>query len=233
MAKTDIIKDGIYVATEIGSNIYLWHAPGTKPNRDRECVITSHGSEITSLAVTQHRAPSVLCYFYGPHGYALSDAQSVGVLRKNSRYYEKKVPSEGGVHDYILTKAQGSSENSKETYADIQRNWHKEHMVQAQDKMTARMLSEVKPTPWADKSREAIRAQHNKNLESLTDIVTDAVTIRDRKFPHMRKTVTLFSVINALEKAGFLYKAYHCNFCRGGDADHSHQIMDNPHSHAG
>lgn len=230
MAKKDIVKNGIYQPTEVGKHIYVWSVPGAKPNRDRECVITSHGTDIVGEITSPHPAPQVPLYFYAPHGYALSDASAVGVMRKNTKYCERVAPN-AAVHDYVLTKAQGShSEKNKETYAHLQRDFHKPFATRKEEATRDALLEDVDMSkPWAHKTVATIQADFQRNLQAVTDVVLDVVTIRHRKWPHLQVTMTLFGVIEALESAGFKYSAVHCNFCRG--AQGPHQVKDNPHSH--
>lgn len=242
MAKSDILSDGIFMPTAVGSNVYVWGPKGSRPKGDRACVITAHGTDIDALINSPSDLPKVPLYFYCPHGRALEDTTAQGVMRGTMRYYEK-YESGHAKQDYVLTKAQGShSEKSKENYADLQQGWHPHaaraaaeaefaFALQEEDRKrfgAHKAVYEKQPDLYEKNVQGARKAMNEKLQQAGGDIVMDVVTIRDRKYPHLQRTMTLFGVIKLLESKGFRYSAVHCFFCRG--PGEKHNPKDNLHS---
>ena len=225
MARKDIWKDGDYMPTRVGPNLYVWSKGGLRPTGDRGCVITSHGIDITLNHQVQagHPKPQVDLYFYCPHGYSLPDNQVEGVMTRRTKWYEKVGPGVAE-HDYVLTKAQGyhSALDGHETYGHLQKGFHptgrreraKEgYMITMENQMNVR-------DPAARISGvRAAQAQYKEEMARLSDVVLDVVTVRNRLGLFARE-VTLFSTIELLEKHGFHYNEVHCNFCRGPHPGH-------------
>lgn len=229
MSKKDILKDGIYMPTEVGANIYVWSEGGRKPSGPRSCVITAHGMDMPAKITSSYDKPNATIYFYAPHGRQLSDAGAAGVLRGQAKYYEKFAP--GACHqDYSLTKAQGyHSDKAKENYSDFQKNYHPGPAVararQDADLLLQNLSARQKQAGYA---AQGIENDYQAAIAHYRDLVMDVVSIRNRVWPHLQKEQTLFGVIAQLHKAGFTYSEVHCYFCRG--AEGTWQVQDNPYT---
>ncbi len=226
MARTDIRTDGVYVPTEIGKNIYVWMRKGaSKPTGDRGCVISSHGMDMEHNEIIRagHPTPDVDLYFYCPHGYGLPDNSAEGVMTRTTKWYER-VRANTALHDYTLTKAQGSHSTVKdhETYGHIQIGFHPQGRMERSFKglmQEVESANRKKAGPVRDGMKAAAMTTFVNDLERITPAVLDVVTIRNRGL--YRGHVTLFSAVALLKAAGFNYSEIHCNFCRGGMDGHS------------
>lgn len=203
--------------TKVGAHHYVWSKPGPKPNRDRACVISSHGTDINGVPSTRFPKPNVPLYFYGPHGHALDDQTVMGMMRGQTNYFEMWNAGEA-TYDYILSKAQGyHTGGSKETYSRIQYDWHPEPARADQRAIFQKHFGDKKPGGFV---YEGAKKDLEVMLAQLTDIVVDVVTIRHRKAAFLQSDITLWQTVDALEKNGFKYSAVHCNFCRGSLQKH-------------
>jgi hypothetical protein len=226
MSKKDILRNGIYMPTEVGTNIYVWSEGGRKPTGQRACVITAHGVDLPSDITSRYQTPNATIYFYAPHGKQLSDAGAAGVLRGTAKYFEKFAPRMCG-QDYSLTKAQGyHSAKAKENYSDFQMNYHRgPATARARQDRDLLMQGVNQRSPLANVIAQGIERDYQAAIANYRDLVMDVVSIRNREWPHLQKQQTLFGVIAQLDRAGFKYSDVHCYFCRG--AGETHQVNDN------
>jgi hypothetical protein len=227
MASKDIHKDGIYMPTEVGKCIYVWSAGGQKPQGNRGLVITSHGMDIPGLSSSPYIAPNIPLYFYCPHGMALPDNQSEGVMTRKTKWFER-VPPGTPVPDYLLTKAQGShsrvGNQDHETYGHIQIGFHRAGRMEREQQALNESLAGIKDGKHAEILRQGALADYRRCVEAIAEVQLDVATIRHRRgFAYER--VTLFSLLTQLKKSGFNYSEVHCYFCRG--AGKGHEMSEN------
>lgn len=219
MSKTDMLKVGEYMPTEVGLSLYVWSAGGATPGAGRACVITSHGMDMDALPNSAEDRPQVPLYFYAPHGMALPDNGARGPMTRATKWYER-VAAGAAMHDYVLTKAQGyHSAKSRESYSQLQVGFHAKGQQEYFDQSLLEVLAGIKNGPLAEIHRAAAQQQYQANVAQIKEVVLDVVTIRHRRGLAYRQ-VTLFSAIKQLERAGFHYSAVHCYFCRGATSGH-------------
>ncbi len=209
MSKKDISQNGEYMPTAVGSWIYVWTAGGQKPptDRSRSCMISAHGEQ--TLITSGSGAPKhVNLAYYCPNGYNLDRANLIDSSTRQFKPTEWYSPGQAK-QDYKLTKYQGrhNSGNVPENYSHIQTNIHHSHRV----KKIHPLYHESKRGKTSPEDWEKMYKDH---LDTIHNVVYDIVTIRNREFP-FGNPPTLFSVVAALEKAGFCYSTVHCFFCRG------------------
>ena len=145
-------------------------------------------------------------------------------MTRTTKWYQK-VASGIGVHDYVLTKAQGSHSGTEdhETYGHIQKGFHREGRLEREEQALEEVLASIKDGPSADISRKSAQDDYAANVTRINNsagVQLDVVTIRNRRGPFSRQ-VTLFSAYQLLVKNGFKYSPVHCYFCRGIKTDHN------------
>ena len=227
MAKKDILSDGVFMPTNVGANIYVWMAKdASKPRGDRACVITAHGMDIKSTEIVRaaHPKPDVELYFYCPHGFSLPDNSAEGVMTRTTKWYER-VRAGNAKYDYTLTKAQGSHSavDQHETYGHLQVGFHPRGRLERSFKLLmseTTSANQIRIPVVRDDMKANARNAFYSEVERMRPVALDVVTIRNR-LGMFHGHVTLFSAIQTLEKQGFHYSEYHCNFCRGPTEGHS------------
>ncbi|AMV27449.1 hypothetical protein VT84_23820 [Gemmata sp. SH-PL17] len=208
MSKKDILKTGEYMPIEVGSWVYVWTLGGQKPptDRSRACMISAHGEQ--TLITSGSGAPKhVNLAYYCPNGYNLNGAHLLSSATRQMKVNEWFSPGQAK-QDYKLTKYQGSHNNSGENYEKIQTGIHRPAQVKRFNDM---FHDNKRPN---HKSEQQWERERQTELDGIKDVVYDIVTIRDRSIIH-GSSPTLYSVVAALEKAGFHYSTVHCFFCRG------------------
>lgn len=213
MAKTDILSDGEYMPTAIGSTIYAWSPGGRKPpaDRSRSCVISAHGVE---LFITSKfgKPKGVTLVYYCPHGWNLAEVD-VASVAKGQLKSKETIAGKEACQDYALSKLQGSGDFEDETYGYIQRDMHRdaqEKRIRDRNVLTKANISFQKK--FQPNFFETLADNLEEKLGKIVDPIYDVITIRNRT---LRSAPTLFEVIGRLEQAGFHYKDVHCAFCRG------------------
>jgi hypothetical protein len=214
--KQDILAEAEYMPLEVSQSIYVWSPGGRKPaaDRSRTCVISAHGVE--SLVKSSSPVPKdVVLVYYCPHGHTL-DQTDVGAVATGSVPFFEIVPKGRGGQDYKLTKYQGSHSQAGETYGYIQHGMHRAGKAES-----ARSRFALKPTDVAQFKKRGIGVL-NKLADDLGASLAkigasrapfrDVVTIRNRSW--FKSELTLFEVIDKLEKAGFHYGEVHGAHCR-------------------
>lgn len=218
MSKKDILKSGEFMPTPVGRHVYVWSPGGRKPAaRSRDCVISAHGGAGRINGTIKGSRPEKLL-FYCPHGYVLSAPPILSILSGQVKPYEP-VPTNELRQDYVLTKFQGrhqgENSNGMETYGYLQ---HGMHSGAQKDSVTEGFLdsferNEKKPNhPLYAINKAGLVNGYIESMNSIKAVEMDVVTIRYRSVSFGE--VTLYGVIEALEKHGFQYRNVHCSFCR-------------------
>jgi hypothetical protein len=196
MAKKDIVENGTFMPTPIGEKFYLWTTRVSDPSvQNRELVLSAHGGPQTRAYAVP---PAMPLYFYCPDTWAFNAPSLDSVASGRIRFYEEVLPDQCP-KDYSLGKFQGrhgdDSGKVYETYAQIQNEIHAAFKRQLIGTMRFR-------TPGDQAAA----------LADVRDVTVDILTIRHRRF---RGDPSLFEALHELEKAGYVYEAVHCSFCRG------------------
>jgi hypothetical protein len=174
----------------VGDKMYVWTQGGISPNRNSACIISAHGGQsIINSTLGKAARFDQRFVFYCPHNYTLIDPSLMNILYGDVRPYE--TVTGGACQDYGLSKYQGAKHGSgREKYSDIE-------VAGTTDEELLKMG--FKPEQLAARTRIA-----------RTDF--DIVTIRYRRF---KSDPMLSDVVKTLNTNGWIYRTFHCSFCRG------------------
>jgi hypothetical protein len=212
------------IKTAIGRDVYAWTLVGGRPSPGIDtCLISTHGFSVGRRRWSHDRRIELV--FYTAEGTGLTEPMSTDLIGAlTDAFPAHETISNPPYPDYVLTKFQDAIYESYDFIGNAPLN--------AAWRYSVREWGDATPPSPHPVIRRMFQSHCDEKVRALADKwgiwPMDVITVRKRlPLPF----ISLSQVVKALDKEGFRYKRFHCDFCRSSVWNLSPAQMSPPRRH--